>query len=303
MRIRITAFELAKRVDTAAPLALGLIVLAMLIAWPMAARPQDPNELMPAQSAAKARAILDDTVAALGGHAYLQAQDFDCKGRYGDFDTVTGESGGSVEARFMRQFPDKTRTEMDSKAFITDIYGIPINTKGHVVMIYTADNAWSISAKGGVTDLGPDTVTTYKEQIKNDINTILRSRLNEDGMMLRYAGADLVDLKQVDWVEISDKDHHTTRIAIDKKTHLPVRAVALSRDTVTNIRVETARAYSNYHLIGGMEIPFQTAVLVNEHPQTQIFYSSCQVDVGLPSHLFERPALDADSGKAGDKHK
>jgi hypothetical protein len=280
-----------KPTHSAARLALGL-TLAILIAWPLAVRPQDPNELMPAQSAAMARTILDQAVAALGGQAYLQVHDSDCKGRYGEFDTFTGQSGGSVEARFMRQFPDKTRTEMDSKAFITDIYGIPINTKGRVVMVYTADNAWSVSAKGGVTDLGPDTVASYKEQLKNDMNTILRSRLSEDGLVLRYAGTDLVDLKQVDWVEITDKDQHTTRIAIEKKTHLPVRTVALSRDTVTNIRVETARAFSNYHLIGGMEIPFQTSVLINEHPSSQIFYSSCEVDVGLPSHLFDRPALD-----------
>jgi len=295
------AFEPMKPTHTAARVALGL-ALAILIACPIAVRPQDPNELMPAQSAAKARAILDDAVAALGGQVYLQARDYDCKGRYGNFDTVTGQSGGSVEARFMRQFPDKTRTEMDSKAFITDIYGIPINTKGRVVMVYTADDAWSI-AKSGVTDMGPDTVATYKEQIKNDLNTILRSRLNEDGLVLRYAGADLVDLKQVDWVEITDKDRHTTRVAIDKMTHLPVRAVALSRDTVTNIRVETAHAYSNYHLIGGLEIPFQTSVLVNEHPNSQVFYSSCEANVGLSPDLFARPAFDADSGKAGDKRK
>jgi outer membrane lipoprotein-sorting protein len=292
-----------KSTHTAARVALGL-ALAILVACPIAVRPQDPNELMPAQSAAMARTILDQAVAALGGQAYLEAQDYDCKGRYGNFDSVTGQSGGSVEARFMRQFPDKTRTEMDSKNFITDIYGIPISSKGRVVMVYTADSAWSVSAKGAITDLGPDTVATYNEQLKNDMNAILRSRLNEDGLVLRYAGADLVDLKQVDWVEITDKSQQTTRIAIDKKTHLPVRSVALSRDTLTNIRVETAHAYSNYHMIGGLEIPFQTEVIINEqHPSSQTFYSSCQVDVGLPSHLFDRPAFDADSGKAGDKHK
>src|ERR1700674_768200 len=118
-----------KPTDTAARLALGLTLAILIIACPMAVRPQDPSDLMPAQSAAKARAILDEAVAALRGSAYLQARDYDCKGRYGEFDTISGESGGSVEARFMRQFPDKSRTEMDSKAFLTDIYGIPINTK------------------------------------------------------------------------------------------------------------------------------------------------------------------------------
>ena len=76
------------------------------------------------------------------------------------------------------------------------------------------------------------------------MNTILRYRLNEDGMMLRYDGNDIVDLKEVDWVEITDSERHDMRLAIDKKSHLPVRFSILTRDSVTNIRVDTARTYS-----------------------------------------------------------
>ena len=268
-------------------------------------RAQNPDDLMPAQSAAKARSILDDAVAALGGEAYLHVRDTDCKGTYGAFDTVTGESDSAIPARFTRQYPDKSRTEMDSKSFLTDIYGIPINLKGRMVMVYTPEGAWSIT-KAGVTDMGPDAVNTYKEQLKNDMNTLLRTRLNEDGLILRYGGADLIDLKQVDWVEVTDKDHKTTRIAFDRKTHLPVRSVALSRDAITNIRVETARTYTNYHLIGGIEIPFQSSIIINDHPQSQVFYSSCQANTGVARDLFARPGFDPNaapgSAKPGGKN-
>ena len=80
---------------------------------------------------------------------------------YGSFDTASGESEGSIEARFERQFPDKSRTEMDSKTFITDIYGIPVNTHGRVAMVYSTDGAWSVG-KDGITDLGPAALADFK---------------------------------------------------------------------------------------------------------------------------------------------
>ena len=239
------------------------------------ARAQDPRDLMPAASEAKASQLLAQTVDAMGGQVYLNARDLDCKGRYGQFDTSNGESEGSIEARFVRVYPNRSRTEMDSKTFITDIYGIPVNTHGRVVMAYSDDGAWS-AGKDGVTDLGPDALSDFKAQLKTDMNTFLRTRLDEPGLLLRYGGDDLVDLKEVDWVEISDSEHHDMRMAIDKNSHLPVRFSILTRDKVTNLRVDTARTFTSYHLIGGMEVPFQSAVLVNDKITTQIFYSSAR---------------------------
>jgi hypothetical protein len=264
-------------------------------------RAQDPRELMPAASEAKARDLLAQATDALGGQVYLNARDLDCRGRFGQFDTANGESEGSVEARFERVYPDKSRTEMDSKTFITDIYGIPVNTHGRVVMVYGEDGAWSLR-KDGVTDLGPDALVDFRAQLKTDMNTLLRSRLNEDGLLLRYGGSDLVDLKEVDWVEISDSQHQDMRMAIDKHSHLPVRFSVLTRDSVTNLRVDTSRTFSNYHLIGGMQVPFQSSVLVNDRPTTQLFYSDCQANVGLSPDLFTRAGLEAEF-KSGKKQK
>jgi hypothetical protein len=265
------------------------------------ARAQDPRDLMPAASEAKARQLLAQTVDAMGGQVYLNARDLDCKGRYGQFDTSNGQSEGSIEARFVRVYPNRSRTELDSKTFITDIYGIPVNTHGRVVMAYSDDGAWS-AGKDGVTDLGPDALSDFKAQLKTDMNTFLRTRLDEPGLLLRYGGNDLVDLKEVDWVEISDSEHHDMRMAIDKSSHLPVRFSILSRDKVTNLRVDTARTFTSYHLIGGMEVPFQSAVLVNDKITTQIFYSSCQANEGLPDSLFTRAGLEAEF-KSGKKQK
>jgi len=269
-----------------------LLAVVLAVASLSALRAQSPDDLMPAASAAKARNILEEAVTALGGPTYLNARDLDCKGRIGQFDSGSGAAAGSFEGRFLRQFPDRNRTEVTGKNYITNIYSLEVNTKGQVVQVYSSEIALS-AGKDGVTDLGPEAVAEYKEQLKNDLNMLLRYRLNEEGLTLRYGGSDIVDLKQVDWVEVTDRERRTMRIAVDRNTHLPVRALSLARNPATNERTETARAYSNYRVVGGVRVPFQTTVFVNGGQVSQTFYSACQLNTGLSPDLFTRAGLDA----------
>jgi hypothetical protein len=280
----------------------AFVAVTVLTLCAIPARAQDPRDLMPAASEAKAKELLAQAIDALGGRIYLNAHSLDCHGRYGQFDGANGESEGSIEARFERVFPDISRTEMDSTSFITEIYGIPVNTHGRVIMVYGKDGAWTLG-KDGVEDLGPDALADFRAQLKTDMNTFLRERLNtEPGLLLRYGGDDLVDLKEVDWVEISDSEQHDMRMAIDKKSHLPVRFSVFTRDKITNLRVDTSRTFTNYHLIGGMEVPFQSSVLINDRISTQTFYSECQANEDLSPDLFTRAGLEAEA-KSKKKQK
>src|SRR6266566_1470431 len=65
-------------------------------------RAQSPDDLLPAANAAKAKAILDDAITALGGSAYMKARDLDCQGRIGQFDSGTGAAAGSFDGHFLR---------------------------------------------------------------------------------------------------------------------------------------------------------------------------------------------------------
>src|SRR5207245_1915878 len=65
---------------------------------------------------------------------------------------------------------------------------------------------------------------------------LLRFRLNEEGMNFRYGGSDIVDLKQVEWVEVVDRDRRTFRIALDSSTHLPISVVVTTCNANTRER-------------------------------------------------------------------
>ena len=274
-----------KRKSAFAFSAANVAAALLMVCLARPARAQNPNSLMPAESAARARAIVDQAIAALGGPAYLGLRDSDCTARFAGFER-SGEVGGLGEVRVLRQLPDKNRTEYDKR--------------GDIVTVYAADKGWSLD-RSGVEELPAEDIAAYQEQLKNDAHFILRYRLNEPGLVLRYGGSEVVDLKQVDWVEIGDREGRSVRIAMDRATHLPFRFVVSARDA-QGARTEAITVYSNYRPISGIQTAFQVSRFRNGQQVSQIFYSACKYNANLPDDLFSRVSLDKHfAGNGGKK--
>jgi hypothetical protein len=251
------------------------LALALLCVHAPAARAQNADSLLPAESAAKARAILDRAIEALGGQAYLQLRDSDCTAKFAGFER-SGEVGGLGEVRVLRQLPDKNRTEYDKR--------------GDIATVYTAEKGWTLD-RSGVEEIAASEIAAYQEQLKNDANFILRYRLNEPGLTLRYGGTEVVDLKQIDWIEVGDSEGRNVRIAVDRVSHFPMRFVVNSRDG-DGARTESTTVYSNYRPVNGVQMPFQVSRFRNGQQISQIFYTACKYNTDLPGELFDRASLD-----------
>jgi hypothetical protein len=268
-----------KRLCTAAATSICLLVL--LIGCVPVIRAEHPDDLMPAESAAKAKSILTQAIAGLGGDAYLHVRKSECTGRFAQFEH-SGAVGGFVQFHEYREMPDKLRNE----------YG----KNGVVVDLYAGDKGWTLD-RGGVSEVPATVMADFQEQSKTDLNTILRFRLNDDTLVFRYSGSDVVDLKEADWVEIADREGHTIRAAIDKKTHLPIRSTVTKRDPETGDRITRAAYFTNYHVIDGIQTPYQLSRFRNDLQVFQSFYDKCQYNGSLPPDLFTRASLDASFGK------
>ena len=85
--------------------------IALLLVLP-SARAQNPADIMPDASAAKAKAILQQAIDGLGGDAYLNVHNSECTGRFAQFQH-SGEIGGYLQIREYRELPDKSRIEYD----------------------------------------------------------------------------------------------------------------------------------------------------------------------------------------------
>lgn len=251
-----------------------------------AGRAQNADELMPAASAAKAKAILQQAIDGLGGAAYLNVHNSDCTGRLAQFQH-SGEIGGYIAGREYREMPDKFRMEYDPKAII--------------VNIYTGDKGWSLD-RSGVSELPAEDISDYQEQLRMQMGNVLRNRLNESGLFFRYGGRDVVDLKEADWVEIGDQGR-TLRIAVGRNDHLPIRSVLTTRDPKTGEKTERSTYYTTYHPIDGIQTAFRESRFLNGRQVYQVFWESCAYNVDLPANFFTRASLDERFGQERGKKK
>jgi hypothetical protein len=275
-----------------------------LVAWSGAARAQDTTVLAPEASAAKAREVIQRTIRALGGPAYLGVTDVTRSGRYTTFEH-NGQPRGSIRITDMVKLPDKECIKYTTKVYYgldvpTPLIDIPMSKTGTSFEVHNGDDGWVLGS-GGVIDMAADSLARVRLQRKKDINLLFRSRLNEPEMVLRYGGQDVVDLKFVDWVEASDADRFTIRIAIDHSTHLPVRAIFLFRDSETGDPVEDRDYFSNYRPIQGVTTPMQIAHEHNGYQASQMFFEEVKYNTGLEDSLFTKEALEHLASKSGKR--
>jgi len=256
-------------------------------AAPRALAQDDQTVLLPEQSAAKAKAILQQAIAALGGPAYLNVHDVTCEGRLSQFGH-SGELNGFGHFADYAQPPLKDRTE-----------NLP---KRNIISVFNGDKGWELD-RGGVSEATITDLATFQEDTKKDIDNILRSRIHEPGMIFRYAGLDVVDYQESDWVELVDSDNRTFRIAIARNTHLPVRKVVDTRNANTRMRNEEIEYYSNYHPINGIQTPYQITRERNGIKVYQVFFDKFAYNSNVPDSLFTKESLEERWEKVGKKDK
>src|SRR3984893_12826918 len=76
---------------------------------------QPGQDLLPEQSAAKAKAVLQQVIGVLGGSAYLNVRDSDCDGRVAQFGS-SGDLTGFTPFRELWLLTAKNRVEYISKS-------------------------------------------------------------------------------------------------------------------------------------------------------------------------------------------
>lgn len=265
----------------------AVLALAALFAGTVGrnVRAQNPDSMMPEERAAKGKQILDQLITALGGPTYQDVRESECQGRLAQFGH-SGELTGYTNFKVYWSFPDKNRTDFAKK--------------GVIVNIYNGDKGWTLD-RGGVTELSNVAVADFQEQTKRDVNNLLRLRIKEPGMVIRFGGTDIVDLKTVDWVEMVDSEQRDFRLAVDRSTHLLVRTITtLADDTSPDRSVET-RIFTNYQLMDGVQTPLQIALDRNGRRINQVFFQSCKYNPGFAENFFTKAALDKRFSEVGSK--
>ena len=278
--------------------AIACMIFAVLFAWtcgrPATAGPA--QEMLPEQSATKAKQVLQQVIAALGGQAYLNVRDSQCDGRTAEFGT-TGTLMGFTLFRDLWLLPDKNRVEYYTKGehtiagFLMGADDLLITHGGAMITIYSSEGGWTLD-KSGVSDEPEDVIKNFNDQLKYGMNDMLRRRMNEPGVEVQYGGTDLIDLKEAEWIEFTDSDHREMRLGVDKNTHLPLRWIVTTRNPETRVNTVDTTSYTQYMALDGVKTPLSIDLSRDDRKLTQTFLTECTYNSGLAPDLFTRSWLE-----------
>jgi len=240
------------------------------------------------ENAAKAKALLDQMIQALGGQAYLTFQDKSEEGR--GYALFHGESNstGTPFVRFTK-FPDKERVEMiHLRAYhflFFTVGNVAIKDKSDVVLIHDADQGWEITYKGTAAEPPADTAAYLRRRL-HSLEWVLRKWLTEPGVALFYEGSTVAAQKEAERVTIMNSQNDAVTLYIDSSTHLPVKKSFSWRDPTDKQRNVEEEIFDHYRQVQGIMTPFDISRYYNGEMSAQRFLTAVAYNKGLNDSMF-----------------
>jgi hypothetical protein len=197
----------------------------------------------------KARAVLDQMIEALGGQAYLNAEDYYAEGRSGGFHNESLESW-SLIYRYWK-WPDKDRIE--------------ITKQRDIVQLYLGDNAYEITYKG-IRPLAPEKDERLRQALTRrhySLENVLRKWLKEPGILLLDEGPSVSEGQMAEKITIINSKNESVTLLVSPDTHLPLEKRFSTRDPRYRERDEESLIYGNWKVIQGINTPRMTLIRRN----------------------------------------
>ena len=233
----------------------------------------------------RAKKVIDDAVAALGGEKFLTMQDRVESGRAYSFyrDKISGLSIATIYTEYVFVPPEKTGQDLGVRE--RDVFG---KNEEYGYSLFREKGAWEVTYKGP-RELDDDRVERYHRTTLNDVLYILRMRLNEPGMTFEWKGPDVVENQSVNVVDIVDSENRVVSVRFSQSTKLPVKQTMVWRDPKTKDRNEEVTRYARYREEGGVQWPQQITRDRNGEKIYQIFSDFVLINPGLPDPVFAIP--------------
>jgi hypothetical protein len=237
------------------------------------------------QNARQARALLDQSIQALGGQAYLNIHDLEQQGRTFSFFHGNSTSNGVLFWRFV-EFPDKERFEFTPQR--------------DVAVVYTGDKGYEVTYKGPHAVENKDLVD-YLRRRRLSLDTILRTWINDPSVALFYDGTALAGNYAAQKVTLINSKDEAVSLFFDVDTHLPIKKSYTWRDPVDRFRNVEEETFDNYRPTQGVMIPWGFTRYFNGDMQTERFLNGAHINQALNEAMFD-PNSGYDPNKAIKKH-
>jgi hypothetical protein len=220
--------------------------------------------------AAKARQLLDQMIAALGGQAWLTYKTLSQQGRSYSFYHGKPNAEGTLFWRFY-EYPDKERRELTKQR--------------DVVYIYNGGKGYEKTYKGTTTD-EQKAVDEEVRRSRHSLEVVIREWLKDPGTLLFYDGQSVADQQLVDVVSLLNKDNDQVSIGIEVHSHLPINKRYNWRDP-DKYKVEDETIYGNYRKVQGIQTPYTITTTRDGEMTGQVFLSRAEYNAAFAAGFFD----------------
>ena len=174
------------------------------------------------------------------------------------------------------EFPDKDRWEFTKQR--------------DVIELTTGDKGYEITYKGTGTQ-DPKQLSDYLRRREHSLEWVIRKWLPASGTMILYGGPAMVEQNLADQVTILNAANDSVTLAINPRTHLPVKKTYSWRDPNDRQRDEEAEIFSNYKLVQVIQTTYATVRNENGEMSNQRFITSVTYNNDFAPTLFETKGI------------
>jgi len=253
--------------------------------------PEKPGavNLNDSDSARKARAVLDQTIQAMGGQAYLTYTSRSEAGRYYPLHHGRTESLG-IPYNYYVEYPDKDRLEVIHLRDIFLLYwqvgNVQVKNKSDIVVIHNGDQGYEITYKGTARQ-DPVDLQNYLRRREHSPEWVFRKWLNDPTVALFYDGIAVVDGKPTEGVTLLNGKNDSVSVSLDQSTHYPIRISYSWRDPTDKQKNLEEEVYDNYKPEQGIMTPHAITRYFNGESSHQRYIYTAKYNLSLPGSMFE----------------
>jgi hypothetical protein len=273
----------------------GLGLAAMLLAGAWARGGAQASSLPSAQTGAlvpstngavddpvgKGKKLVGQMIAALGGDAWLNRQDWIFEGRAATFYKGQPHEGAPQFQEYFRAEP------FGERVILISHYGVILATDHKdVAEVWTGDNGYEITYKG-THPLPEKDVADYQRRRQHSLDVVVKEWLKQPGVLVTYEGEGMVERHLSEQVNIVTTNNDAVTLQLDEGTHLPLSLSFEWRDPLYKDLNHDMQEFTDYHEIQGIQTPYAITTSHNGDMTGERFLTKVVYNAKLPADLFD----------------
>lgn len=257
-----------KRLGAVTLLGVCYLILAGAVASFGAQQKAEPE--LPSRISPQAQALLNRTIQALGGPAFLNYTTLSTTGHV--FAYLYGQRAGYTRFKSVFEPPNMQRFS----------YG-----KGRpVILINNGDQAWELSRLGRLHQ-NPKQKRDWEIANRYRLDNLLRYRIHETGVLILVGRVDFVGNQNVDTIDIIGAQDVHVHLYIHRTTYLPVRVAYRVQNPNNREWEDYTDNYSDYQTFQGIETAMHIGRYRDGERISEIFRSNVRYNETLPPNIFK----------------